>query len=237
MRNWVISAVAALALAAGTSTPVSASTITISSLFTTSLEGWTTTDTLGTMTQQATGGNPGGFLSHDNSELIIAQLIAPAAFLGDLSAFIGGTFSFDGSLLGNGGLFFDGPNGIPGGVYLDYGIIQFIGPSLTAQIDLLPNGAVPPLGSWQKFSVGLNAAAFGLSSANFSALMQNVTGIRITIEGLWGNEIEGVDNITLQSPDTAVVPEPATLGLLAAGLVAMVAATRRRTGRLLRARQ
>ena len=218
----------AMFLLAALSRPVDAASIVSS--FDTNLEGWTTNDS-GTFVQQAAGGNPGGFLFLDNSDLVIAQIIAPASFLGDLSGYIGGTFSFDGSLRGDGGQFFDGPAGIPGGVFLDYGIIQIIGPTITAQVDLLPGGATAPLGSWQTYSVGLNAAAWGLSSGDFATLMQNVTGIRITIEGLWGAEQEGIDNIRLQSATApAAVPEPMSLILFGSGLAGLVARRRNRVG-------
>jgi hypothetical protein len=208
-----------------------ASSITIVSTFTSGLEGWTTTDPGAVFTQVAAGGNPGGYLSHDNSEQAIAQLVAPAAFLGNLSAFIGGTFSFDGNLLGAGGSFFDGPNGIPGGVFLDYGIIQLIGPTLSAQVDLLPGGATAPAGAWQTYSIGLNAAAWGLTPADFNTLMQNVTSLRITVEGLWGAEFQGIDNISLVSADASTtgvpVPEPASLLLVGLGLTVVAIRARR----------
>jgi hypothetical protein len=104
----------------------------------------------------------------------------PRRFLGDLSAFIGGTFSFDGNLLGAGGSFFDGPNGIPpAAVFLDYGIIQLIGPTLDSAGRSTACGATAPSGAWQTYSIGLNATAWGMTSANFNTLMQNVTSIRI----------------------------------------------------------
>ena len=203
------------------SSPVHATPIIIESTFDTSLEGWTTNDS-GIFTQRPAGGNPGGYLFLDNCECTIAQILAPATFLGDLSAYVGGTFSFDGNLLGNGGSFFDGPNGIPGGVYLDYGIVQIIGPSISAQVDLLPNGATAPLDSWQTYSVALNAATWGLSQSDFLTLMQNVTSLRITVEGLWGAEQEGIDNVRLQGVGgPSVVPEPASLILLGSGLAGL----------------
>ena len=71
----------------------------ITTAFTAGLEGWTTNDSM-PLVHMASGGNPGGFLFLDNCECTIATLFAPSAYLGDLSAYIGGTFSFD--------VFFDG---------------------------------------------------------------------------------------------------------------------------------
>lgn len=180
-------------------------------------------DTLGPTAHVASGGNPGGYFWHDNSELLFSILRAPATYHGDLSSYIGGSFSFDGIQLGNGGTFFDGPAGIPGGFYLDYGTIQIIGPAGTAQIDLLPGGATPPLGVWRTYGVALTGAAWGLSDATFAAIMSHVTALTINIEGLWGPEVNGVDNIALRAPETAPpsVPEPNTLALFGIALAVL----------------
>lgn len=185
--------------------------------FDSGLEGWSMADTLGTTAHVGSGGNPGGFFWHDNSELLFSILHAPASYLGNLSSYVGGTFSFDGIQLGNGGIFFDGPNGIPGGVYLDYGTIQIVGSAGTAQVDLLPNGATPLLGSWQTYSIALTGAAWGLSDAAFLAILSDVTALTINIEGLWGPEINGVDNISLLG--STAIPQPPAWSLLLLGFL------------------
>ena len=76
---------------------------TISSDFSTDLEGWTISAGSGALSHSATGGNPGGYLFVDNAEgAVIVRAIAPAKFLGDLSAFDGGSLTFDGNLLTKG---------------------------------------------------------------------------------------------------------------------------------------
>jgi hypothetical protein len=215
--RWAaILAVSVTVLVGGVDTALAAPIV--ASTFDTGLEGWTTNDS-GAFGHVVAGGNPGGHLRLDNCECMIAHILAPVAFLGDLSPFVGGSLSFDGNLLGAGGTFFDGPNGIPGGTFLDYGIVRMVGPTLSAQIDLLPGGATAPLQSWQTFSVALTAAAWGLSSGDFATLMQNVTSLSITVEGLWGAEVQGIDNIRLSGPAPAA-PEPATLLLMTAAIVA-----------------
>jgi hypothetical protein len=191
---------------------------TIVSTFDSGLDGWGMADTLGSTGHVATGGNPGGYFWHDNSEFLFSILLAPAAYLGNLSSFVGGTFSFDGIQLGNGGIFFDGPHGIPGGYYLDYGTIQIVGSAGTAQVDLLPNGATPLLGSWQSYSIALTGGAWGLSDAAFAAILSDVTALTINIEGLWGAEVNGIDNVRLISATDDSVPDPGALALLGLGL-------------------
>jgi len=188
------------------------------------LEGWGTADILGITTHVATGGNPGGYFQHDNSELQFSILIAPEAYLGDLSGYIGGAFPFDGILLGDGGEFFNGPAGIPGGVFLDYGTIQIAGPAGTAQVDLLPGGTTPSLDGWQTYSIALTGAAWGLSDASFAAIMTDVTSLTINIEGLWGPEVNGVDNIALRG--ATLVPLPGGLALFALSLLGLGAVRR-----------
>jgi len=154
------------------------------------LEGWTT-DNGGAFTFQANGGNPGGFLQLDNNELQIAHIFAPGPFLGDLSflANVAAPIGFDGQLVAGGGSLYDAGD--------DYGRIRVTGGGMSASADLLPNGAVPPLGSWQRYQVPFTAATFGVSQGVWEAILANVTEIRITVEGLFGSEIQGIDNVCL----------------------------------------
>lgn len=217
-----VAAATMLALALGSH--ASARSVTFDS----GLEGWTTSDTLGVTTHAATGGNTGGFLRHDNSELLFSILLAPASFIGDLSGFVGGTFSFDGLQIEGGGAFFDGPNRIPdGNVYDDYGTIEISGPGGTAKVDLLPNGATPPSGRWQTFGIALTGASWGMSDPAFAAVMRDVRSLTINLEGLYGPEINGVDNIRFRAA-AITVPEPQAWALMLAALAAAGFAGRRR---------
>jgi hypothetical protein len=169
---------------------------TISSDFSTNTDGWTHTGA-SVFQQQASGGNPGGFLYVDNSEGAVTYLFAPAKFLGDLRAFDGGVLSFDGIQLGNGGT--------PWQSFEDYGHITFSGPGGSATLDLLPAPGQPGT-SWTTYQAAFSAASFGVTQSQWDAILANVTSVQLSVESLFGLEIEGIDNISL-------VPEP-TLGLL-----------------------
>jgi hypothetical protein len=122
------------------------------STFDSGLEGWTT-ENGGAFTHEASGGNPGGFLKPDNDEIFNADVFAPPGFLGDLSAYAGGTLSWDGILLGTGGIFHFTPGGDYGSLYL------FNGPFNNLFADVVPDGGTPPEGSWQTFSIALTPEA------------------------------------------------------------------------------
>ena len=76
-----------------------ASADTISSTFDTGAEGWSALDPTGdyTASWQSTGGNPGGFLQGNESNPLgdTGYFIAPSKFLGNLSAYAGGTLTYD----------------------------------------------------------------------------------------------------------------------------------------------
>jgi hypothetical protein len=151
----------------------------------------------------ASGGNPGGFLFIDNSEGAITYIFAPSKFLGNLAAYDGGAIGFDGNMLGIGGTGYTSSE--------DYGHLLVAGPGGSAVADLVPGVApdnTPPQDAWASFSVDFTAAEFGVSQAQWDAILADVTQIRLSVEALFGAEVQGIDNVQL-------VPEPAP-GLLAA---------------------
>jgi hypothetical protein len=176
-----------------------ASAAEISSTFDTDLDGWTSSAG-GTMTFGATGGNPGGFLHHadaDNTDMFVS---APAKFLGDRSAFVGGTVSFD-------GIAADGVTGD----YSPYGIVKLRSGGAEVFADLAP--ANNPTATWSTFSAPLSAATFGTDPATFAAILGNLTAIEVLTESRVGIvETVGFDNFRLSTP----VPEPTTIAMLAA---------------------
>jgi hypothetical protein len=201
---------AALALAA--SAPTGAEIV---STFDFELDGWTT-DNTGPFTPMSLGGNPGGYAELDNDEASTAHLFAPAKFHGDLSAYDGGSVSFDGLLVsGPAAPTLEGPD--------DYGVVRVstlafrasarFGPRggfpSQASADLAPDGTGPGKG-WQTFSVPFTAAAFGVTQPQWEAILANVVEIRVTLEhypnpteraveprGVTPNEAHGFDNFRL----------------------------------------
>jgi len=187
----------------------------LTSDFDVSTEGWTHTGA-SVLQQVATGGNPGGYLFVDNSEGDITYLFAPAKYLGNLSAFDGGTVSFDGNMLGIGGA----PYTAAG---LDYGHLRLTGAGMSATLDLLPSPGQPLQNVWSTYTAALDAASWNKSQADWTTLLSNVTEVRLSVEAMFGNEVQGIDNFAI-SP----VPEPRTWIMLAAGLALVAGVVRRR---------
>jgi hypothetical protein len=189
----------------------------IESTFNSTLEDWTATNFV-TFEWRNDDGNPAGYLYLDNNEAGLAYIFAPAKFRGDLSAYNGGTIFFDGKLLGTGGSFYNNTN-------FDYGSIRISNGALTATLDLLPGGATAPTGGWQTYQAPLTASAWGKSENDWATLLSNVTEIRIGLEALFGNEIQGIDNVRIDA-----VPLPGAAWLLGTALLATVSRARRRPG-------
>ena len=187
-------------------TPVLAANILSS--FDTNSEDWTAANAA-VFEWRDTDGNPPGQLYIDNNEGGLAYIFAPAKFRGDLTAYIGGTVAFDGKLLGTGGSFYNNTN-------FDYGSIRISNGATTATLDLAPGGAVPGTSAWQNFSAPLTAAAWGKTDQQFADLLANVTELRIGVEGLFGNEIQGIDNVQISA-----VPGPPAAVLLVTGVLGL----------------
>ena len=69
--------------------------------------------------------------------------------------------------------------------------------------------------------------AWSQSPANWATILGNVTEVRLSVEAMFGAEVQGIDNFTMTP-----IPEPKTYLMLAAGLGLVCAgATRRRRDR------
>lgn len=181
--------------------------------FDSGLEGWTT-DNTGLFQHVASGGNPGGYLYLDNDEGAISHIFAPGSFLGNLSSYDGGVISFDGNLLSNGGDFYEAAD--------DYGVITITGTAGMASFDLAPGGATPPLNAWQTYSANLDASTWGVSQTQWDAILSDVTSVSLTVEGLFGSEVNGIDNFRIST-----VPEPGAAIMFSLGLSALMGRRRR----------
>jgi hypothetical protein len=192
-----IVATAALALSLSTA-PVSAATIV--SDFNSGTDGWTAFDAVTndySANWQNSGGNPGGYLQGLETNALggTGYYIAPAKFLGNLSAYAGGTLSWDIKVVTGTSYFNDVDLIISGG-----------GSSASWSSNVNPVGQ-----GWYHIEVQLNQATLG---GNLATILSNVTKLQIRGEYINGTEAEGLDNVQLL---TAAVPEPSTWAMMLLG--------------------
>ena len=193
----------AIALAFAFGIGASRPAVALQTSFDSGLDGWTAFGIA--ISWQSSGGNPGGYLRGDDLA-DASYLIAPAAFLGNLSAFDGGQMSFDHIAIDLDGFPIAGAGGE----------VTIFSGAQSATADLL----TPSL-SWQTGSVPLTAAAWGVSQATWTGILANVTAIYIVIDSTFGVGTDGFDNFT-------IVPEPATALLLGGGIAGVALFRRRR---------
>jgi hypothetical protein len=189
-----------------------ASALTLESTFDAGLEGWTTS-VGGELAFVATGGNPGGFLQQTDTDLSDMFVNAPANFLGDLSAFLHGTLSFDARQVSG-----------AGEKYAPFGFVTLFNGGNAVSVDIA--GAEAPSSDWTTFSVKLDAAGFETTPEALAAVLSNVTMIAVELESQIGVvEATGMDNFRL----TTAVPEPSTLILGAVGALGAMLTRPQRT--------
>lgn len=167
-----------------------------------------------TPAHNASGGNPGGFLSLADPDTNASYWYAPSQYLGDQSAAYGGTLSFD--------------------LRQDTASLQFsqedvilVGGGLVLALDtpLNPGTTFTPyvlslteVGGWRRDS--LNGPV--PTQAEMQTVLGNLTDLYIRGEYSTSLDTFAIDNV-------AIVPEPATSALLA--VVGVALATRRRRHR------
>jgi hypothetical protein len=172
----------------------------------------------GSLAHLLSGGN--GYLSvTDTNGNTDVYLNAPIAAGGeDWSGYLGGTLSFDGTML----------NGIapswPG-----FGTVTFTSTTgQTAYADIAPDvgGVITEPGTtWKAYSASLSNAVFNQGSAPLSTVLGSLAGVSFSMEA--GNgpvEVVGFDNFKV----TPAVPEPESWLMGAVGLLALGGASRKR---------
>jgi hypothetical protein len=175
---------------------------------------------------QASGGNPGGYISKMDPDGNWQYFSAPAAYLGNQSAAIGTNLTFDELIVNTFGQPALSPQGplvaiTDGTTTLVYGGGNILPPISGSSWNSL---SVPLVASDWTVSTPAGAAA---SSAQFNSVMSNLSGVYILSDfwtGSGGNgEIVGLDNV-----DLAPVPLPAAAWLLLSGLGGLGILARRR---------
>ena len=195
---------------------LSLNTMAATSRFATDAEGWIAQgDSQGPLTWVATGGNPGGHVQIDDLTTGgVTYFVAPAKFLGNQGAAAGSLLTFDLMQVYPGGADqFNSPD------------VVLKGAGLTLAFDTSPN---PANGGWTSYAVPLSAGAWHLNTlggalatpTQMAAVLADLASLAIRAEYQTGPDVGHLDNVVL-------VPEPASMALLLAGLAGVMLVVRR----------
>ena len=203
---------------------------TISSTFDSDLDGWTMDGDVASFVWEPTGGNPGGFAHWvDAATGALSYYVAPSKFLGDQSAYYGGTLSYDIEDTGND---IDGLSDI-----------ELTGDGMT-----LVYVTGQPATTWTHFSATLTAASGWFVGSHAAAVsgdpaatetqlqevLANLTSIEIRAEYVNGDENGGLDNVVMTSVATTSVwdlwTSPAKTSLIGAYTTFAAALAAAKTG-------
>ncbi len=171
----------------------------IVSTFASDDEGWEASG--GMLSYQASAGNPGGYVEFEDLETGLGFVVAPTAFLGDLSAYDGGALKFDlKSTLDNGEVMLEA-----------FGWVSLESGPIAIDLDVTPRAF---LEDWTTITVPLTADAWEQLPEDWALLLTNVTAIRIYIDAQDGTgDRVGMDNCRI-TPAGMVPVEPQRWGTL-----------------------
>jgi hypothetical protein len=190
-----------------------------SSTFDTGLDGWTS-NTPSQVTQQPTGGNPGGFMLFTDATDDATAVSAPSAFLGNYIALGASSISFDFNVIAETRIDSVSPYSFglsgPGG--------SAVWEGATPSTANLPTG-------WVNLTAAISDAApptgWTVESGTWAGLLANVNVFQITIEivtndqGAPWTDLEGVDNVVLSSASATGAPEPSTWAMMSLGFAGL----------------
>lgn len=167
-------------------------------------EGWALTGE-GQLQRDTPDVSPGYLVITDTGTTPDGDLIlsAPANFLGNLSAYNGGTLRFDTNIIFG-----------AGSPRMDFGTVTIYGPAgKIASRDMVPGDpAADPIVStcpnpcapdnaadgWRRWSMSLTARNWGVGGGTWNTILSNVTAITIKVDAQdGGGEAIGFDNVTI----------------------------------------
>jgi hypothetical protein len=180
------------------------------------------TDSLQTfaVTWSASGGNPGGTINEADQDSGWQYFTASSAFLGNESASLGGTLTFD--LLRTDSNTAFPPQTAPPLAITDGATVLVFAPASLA---------FPSTANWTSYTLNLTTAAGGVfvtsetgpaaTQAQLSSVLSNLTGLYILSDWYTGiGDSYNLDNVGLSSPSRT--PEPASWVLMLAGVSALL---------------